>query len=72
MPEVRFDLDESVRGLAWITFDRPHVRNALSMAGADELVDALSRSEVDPEVRTIALTGTGGTFCAGADLNEIT
>lgn len=53
-----------------LTLDTPHNRNALSTALVEELTAGLDAASVDPAVRAIVLTHTGGTFCAGADLTE--
>ena len=58
-------------GVATVTLNRPHKRNALSAALVEALSQALSRAEGDPEVRTVALRGSGPDFCTGADLSEI-
>jgi enoyl-CoA hydratase len=54
-----------------ITIDRPHVRNAVDRATAQALYDAFVAFEDDPELTVAVLTGSGGTFCAGADLQAI-
>lgn len=51
-----------------ITLDRPHRRNSLSHPMVDSLVMVLTDAAVDGSLRAIHLTGTGGDFCAGADL----
>jgi enoyl-CoA hydratase len=61
---------ETTGGVARIALDSPHNRNALSDQLVRELRQALAAAESDPEVRTVVLTHTGGTFCAGADLSE--
>lgn len=63
---------ETADGVARIALDSPHNRNALSDQLVRELRDALATAEADPSVRTVVLTHTGGTFCAGADLTEAT
>lgn len=50
------------------TLNRPQRRNALDDTLIDALATALTRAENDPATRTIVLTGTGESFCAGADL----
>lgn len=61
---------EHDRGVAVLTLDSPHNRNALSTALVAELARALRDAADDPGVRAVLLTHTGGTFCAGADLKE--
>lgn len=64
---VRFDV---VAGVARITLDSPHNRNALSTGLIGELVAALDAATADERVRVIVLTHTGPVFCSGADLKE--
>lgn len=54
-----------------IGIDRPHVRNAVDQATADELVAAFTAFDADPGAAVAVLHGEGGTFCAGADLGAI-
>ncbi len=56
--------------VATITLDSPSNRNALSRQLMAELSGHLSGADASDDVRTIVLTHTGGTFCAGADLAE--
>jgi methylglutaconyl-CoA hydratase len=58
------------RGVATITLDSPHNRNALSTPLMTQLLAALAEAVVDDEVRAILLSHTGPVFCAGADLKE--
>jgi enoyl-CoA hydratase len=58
------------RGIATITLDSPHNRNALSAQLVAELTERLQAADADIDVRAIVLTHTGTTFCAGADLSE--
>jgi enoyl-CoA hydratase len=58
------------RGIAVLTLDSPHNRNALSARLMDELRDALAAAGADTSVRAVVLTHTGTVFCAGADLTE--
>jgi enoyl-CoA hydratase len=57
-------------GIATITLDSPHNRNALSRQLVAELTDRLRTAGGAPEVRSVVLTHTGTTFCAGADISE--
>jgi enoyl-CoA hydratase len=57
-------------GIATITLDSPHNRNALSAQLVTELTERLGTAASDATVRAVVLTHTGTTFCAGADLSE--
>jgi enoyl-CoA hydratase/carnithine racemase len=52
-----------------LTIDRPAQRNALTPELIDGLIDELERAEADASARVLVLTGAGGSFCAGYDLN---
>lgn len=54
--------------VATITLDRPEARNVLTEPGMVLLAAHLRAAGSDPSVRVIVLTGSGSTFCAGADL----
>jgi enoyl-CoA hydratase len=54
-----------------MTIDRPSRRNAVDRATADALLDAFLAFDADAEACVAVLTGAGGTFCAGADLQAI-
>jgi len=58
------------RGVATITLDSGHNRNALSTALIAELLAALDEATADDSVRVVLLTHTGPVFCSGADLKE--
>lgn len=66
-PFVRYEVDA---GVATLTLDSPHNRNAISTRLVAELSQSLTDAATDPDVRVVVLTHTGGTFCAGADLTE--
>jgi len=58
--------------IAWITFNRPKVLNALNHATMVELDSALRAAQEDKAVRVVILTGAGEkAFVAGADINEL-
>src|SRR5690606_136229 len=57
-------------GVATITLDSPHNRNALSSRLLAELGEAISWALASPSARVIVLTATGHVFCSGADLKE--
>ncbi|MBS1690815.1 MAG: enoyl-CoA hydratase/isomerase family protein [Actinobacteria bacterium] len=64
-------LTETRGAVTVLTLNRPHARNAVDAAVSTALGDALERANRDPQVRVVVLTGTGGTFCAGADIKAI-
>lgn len=63
---VSYDYDG--RGIATLTLDSPHNRNALSQELVSQLYAGLEQAAADSQVRAVLLTHTGNTFCAGADL----
>ena len=54
-----------------LTMHRPAVRNALNPEMLCRLADAWVMIDGDDDVRVAILTGAGGTFCAGADLDQL-
>lgn len=68
----QFMLYEVANHIANITLNRPEVRNSLSAELMEEIIQALSASKRDPEVRVVVIRGAGGkAFCAGADLGKV-
>ena len=57
-------------GAAVLTLDSPANRNALSRQLVADFDRHLSDAVADADVRVVAVTATGGTFCAGADLTD--
>ena len=55
-----------------VTIDRPDVRNAVDGPTAAALAAAFRSFEADASLSVAVLTGSNGTFCAGADLKAIT
>jgi methylglutaconyl-CoA hydratase len=58
------------KGVARITLDSPHNRNALSAQLRRELRDRLGAAADDGAVRVVVLDHTGPVFCSGMDLKE--
>lgn len=60
---LRVEIEKSV---AHFTLDRPEVKNAIN----DELIAQLTKSfaQLPFDVRAVVLSGEGGAFCAGGDL----
>lgn len=57
-------------GVATITLDSEHNRNALSRQLVTELADRLERADADASVRAIVVRSAHRVFCSGADLSE--
>lgn len=55
-------------GIATIRFNRPDKRNTFTKKMAVEIGRAVDTANADNDVRVIVVTGSGGHFCAGADL----
>jgi enoyl-CoA hydratase/carnithine racemase len=64
-PAVLYRLTD---GVATVTLNRPEQRNALNAESLTPLLAALHEAADDDDVRAVVLTGTGNTFCSGADL----
>lgn len=50
--------------------NRPAVRNALNFACWEELEGLLDRTDGDPDIRALILTGSGAIFSAGGDMKN--
>src|SRR2546423_10711126 len=61
-------LFERRRGVAWVTLNRPEVRNALTPDMRNRLIEVVEEVGRDPELRCLVLTGAGEGFCTGADI----
>ena len=65
---IHYELDGPV---AVVTIDRPEVANAIDRPTADALAGAFRRFDADGDASVAVLTGSNGTFCAGADLKAM-
>ena len=65
--DERMVLYEPEGRIAYITFNRTEILNALSGPALLQLDEALERGRDDPEVRVLILRGNGRAFSAGAD-----
>jgi enoyl-CoA hydratase/carnithine racemase len=60
-------------GVAFITFDRPQARNAMTWAMYEGLARALDQVAADDSVRVAVMRGAGGeAFVAGTDIGQFT
>jgi len=64
-------LYEKKDGVAWITINRPEVRNAFRTRTVAELTEAFLDARWDPAIGVAVLTGAGDkAFCSGGDQKE--
>ena len=54
--------------VAWITLNRPEVRNAITPDQRDRVITLLEEASARLDVGAVVLTATGEGFCTGADL----
>lgn len=64
--DIQFEVEARV---AVISLCRPDRLNAFTGTMGREIADAYRRCDADDGVRAVILTGSGRTFCAGADLS---
>jgi enoyl-CoA hydratase/carnithine racemase len=69
MPRAMFRL-EGNDDYAQLVLDRPEARNAIPAAAWTELSEKIGVVEVS-DARLLVVTGADGTFCAGADLDDL-
>jgi enoyl-CoA hydratase len=68
MPDL---LHERRGNVAWITFNRPEARNALTFAMYEELARICEEANKDDTLRAIVLRGAGEkAFASGTDINQ--
>ena len=66
--QVLIQTDGAVRTL---TLDNPGARNAINLQMSAQLCAGLREASLDPAVRVVVLTGSGGAFCAGGDVKAM-
>ena len=68
MPDL---LHERRGNVAWITFNRPEARNALTFAMYEELARICTAANDDAALRVIVIRGAGDkAFASGTDINQ--
>ncbi|UCC59332.1 MAG: enoyl-CoA hydratase/isomerase family protein [Dehalococcoidia bacterium] len=55
----------------WLTLNRPTRGNNIDLEFTNELRDACREINEEDAVKAVIITGTGDTFCTGANLNEL-
>lgn len=69
MPDLLFEKRD---GVAWITFNRPERKNAISPEAFCLMADAWTEFRDDDALRVAVLTGAGdGAFTSGGDLKQL-
>lgn len=58
-------------GVATVCLNRPEVMNSLNELIMCELLQVIDHCASSEVVRSVILTGSGGAFCAGADLGQL-
>ncbi|QIK77795.1 p-hydroxycinnamoyl CoA hydratase/lyase [Sphingomonas piscis] len=57
-------------GVAWVRFNRPDKRNAMSPTLNRDMMEVLDTLEFRDDVGVLVLSGEGSAWCAGMDLKE--
>lgn len=57
-------------GVGILQLNRPVQKNSLTTSLRKALLEGIEAFEHDDDIRFVVLTGSGGSFCAGADLKE--
>lgn len=68
MSDIEFTVAD---GVATILLNRPAKRNAFTMDMIDQWSTFLVEARTADDIRAIVVTGAGGAFCAGADLDDL-
>ena len=68
LQHLRLSLEDRV---AWLTFNRPEARNAMTFDMYDRLHDLCEQLDADPGVRVVVLRGAGDrAFVSGTDIRQ--
>lgn len=72
MSECMADLEYEVsNGVGTIRLNRPAKKNSFTMEMIDDWAAIYRDARTDDDVRVLVLTGTGDSFCAGADMSAL-
>ena len=66
-PAVLYESDQQI---ARITLNRPENRNSMTKEVLEGLREAVSRARSEEDLRCVIITGSGRSFCAGADFKS--
>lgn len=70
LPEANNLLTTERDGVLTVVLNRPQARNAMSLEMVRELTALFAAAELESGLRVLVLRGSGGHFCAGADVND--
>ena len=68
--ETTVRIDNDLDGVRVLAIDRPAQRNALDHATYLALAKGIREADADPGVRVTVITGSGGTFTSGNDIED--
>lgn len=63
-------LQELKDGILLLTLNRPEKKNALNIALWEELYQAFADAKENDDINVVVITGAGGNFSSGVDLND--
>ena len=63
-------LQELNDGILLLTLNRPEKKNALNIALWEGLFQAFTDAQKNDDISVVVITGAGGNFCSGVDLND--
>ena len=66
---VNYEVDGD--GIAVVTINRPEKRNAMTYAMLGDFIATVRQAGDDDAARVVIVTGSGGSFCAGTDLSDL-
>lgn len=67
MAEIEFSIAD---GIGTILLNRPERKNAFTFSMLKAWADFLDQAQADDDVRVVVVTGAGGNFCSGVDLED--
>ena len=66
-PWKTIEFRTDARGVAWLTLNRPEMKNAMNGDLYDEARAVVAQVEADPAIRVLVLGAAGNAFCSGGD-----
>lgn len=66
--EISYEVRDNV---AWLTIERPEVKNAFREQTLDEIAEAANSTREDPTIAALVISGSGGAFSAGGDFHAM-